>query len=150
MFGAWGWCVLPVSLPWRGWEKQERVTARIGGISVMETNLQVRDCDGSIPFMWWQGPFLAVEPSSGGYMAFICQKKEQPSQGFGSWRFEGFGVGMEVQSWGEAEWLGRGCPSAADAGAGNQGLPALLWGGQRSDFGSLRGQYEGALDSLAG
>lgn len=74
-------------------------------------------------------------------MAFICQKKEQLSQGFGSWRLEGFGVGMEVQSWREAQWPGRGCPAAADAGAGNQGLPALSWGGLGS---------EGPVDSLGG
>lgn len=60
--------------------------------------MEVGDCDRSIPFMWWKEPFLALVWSSGGYIAFICQKKEQPSQGFGSWRLEGFEMGMEVQS----------------------------------------------------
>lgn len=76
--------MLLVSLPQRGWEKQERVTARIDGIGVMETNLELRDCDGSIPFMWWKGPFPALAQSSGGYITFICQKKEQLSQWLGA------------------------------------------------------------------
>lgn len=106
--------MLLVSLPQRGWEKLERVTAGIDGISVMETDLEVRDCDGCIPFMWWREPFLALSVELWGIHHFHLPEERAAKAGV--WELEIRGI-----------WSGNGGAELGGGSVARKGLSCCSW-----------------------
>lgn len=85
----------------------------------METNLELRDCDGSIPSMV-EGPIPCSGTELGGASLSSARNKSSQARG---WELEIRGIwnGNGGAELGEAQWPGRGCPAAADAGAASRG-----------------------------